>query len=141
MNRVMDEAGTDRVLVVTLEVGQYLPRQRGLRGTKEIELGTAHIQALPWLTSLETPVSVLQLTGALVGRDGKALRIGAEGLLARRTPITLAGFGAQALIREEDVERLLTERRTDLPGRPLVWQAGVRTLVARLTGGPEGQSE
>lgn len=89
---------------------------------------------LPWLMSLETPVSVLQLTGALIGRAGRAVRIGAEGLLARRTGIIAAGFGAQALVTDEDVEQLRTRRREDLPGRPLVWQVALRTLVERLTG-------
>lgn len=133
MARVMHDTGVERTLVVTLEVSQYLTRQRGWRGTKEVELGTGHVERLPWLTSLETPVSVVQLTGALVGRDGKAIRIGAEGLMARRTPMRVSAFGAQALITDEDVVRLMTERREHLPGRPLAWQAGLRELVARLT--------
>jgi hypothetical protein len=32
-------------------------------------------------------VAVVQLTGAVVGRDGKAVRIGAEGMMAKRTNI------------------------------------------------------
>lgn len=128
------DRGVDAVLVVTLEVGQYLVRQRGWRGSKEVDLGIEHTQDLPWLTSLETPVSVLQLTGALVGRDGKALRIGAEGLLAHRTSMRMAALGAQELVTDEDVDLLRTARRTDLPGEPLVWQVGLRTLVESLLG-------
>lgn len=131
---LMAGSGVEATLVVTLEVGQYLLRQRGLRGTKEVELGTSHVERLPWLTSLETPVTVLQLTGALVGPDGRATRIGAEGLLARRTRMSLSGIGAQELLTDEDVERLLTERREDLPGAPLVWEAGLDALVAGLLG-------
>lgn len=134
MQGIMDDAGIERALVITLEIGHYLIRQRGLRGTKEVELGTSHVERLPWLTSLETPVSVFQLTGAVVGRDGRAIRIGAEGLLARRTSLALSSIGAQALITNEDVERLLTARRDDLPGAPLTWQVGLRALVAQLTG-------
>jgi hypothetical protein len=130
----MGRAGAARVLVLTLEVGQYLPRQRGLRGDKEVELGTGHVVALPWLTSLETPVSVLQLTGALVGRDGKAVRIGAEGIHARRTRLALSALGVQELLRDEDVEAVRTARRDDLPGRPLAWQAALRQLVSQLAG-------
>lgn len=133
---VMSDRGVDRALVVTLEVAQYLPRQRGLRGAKEVELGTSHVAKLPWLTSLETPVSVLQLTGALVGPDGKATRIGAEGLIARRTSMTLSSIGAQELITDEDVDRLLTARREDLPGSPLVWEAGLDALLYGLLGRP-----
>lgn len=135
-NQVMADQDVDRMLVVTLEVGQYLPRQRGLRGTKEVELGTSHVVKLPWMTSLETPVSVLQLTGSLVRPDGKADRVGAEGLLARRTSMTLSSIDAQELITDEDVEHLLTARREDLPGAPLVWEAGLDALLSGLLGRP-----
>lgn len=134
MSESMGQAGVDAVLVLTLEVGHYLPRQKGWRGSKEVELGTGYTVSLPWLTSLETPVSVIQLTGAVVGPDGKAKRIGAEGLLAKRTSLGLSSFGAQELITDEDVEALLVARREDLPGKPLVWEVGLQQLVAGLTG-------
>lgn len=128
------EAGVERTLVITLEVGQYLPRQRGLAGAKEVDLGSGHVAQLPWLTSLETPVSVIQLTGALIGRDGRAIRIGAEGLAAKRTPMAISSIGAQAVITEKDVAALVEARRDDLPDSPLAWEVGLHTLVARLTG-------
>ena len=120
-------------LVVTLEIGQYYPQQTSFAGAKAVELGTGHTVRLPWLTSLETPVSVIQLTGALVNREGRAVRIGAEGMVARRTGLVQSGFGLQALIRDEDVQALRTARREDLPGAPLVWQAALRNLVTGLT--------
>lgn len=129
----LDRAGADGTLVITLEVGQYWTRQRDILGRKEVRLGDGYDVAVPWLTSLDQPVSVLQLTGALVGRDGRAVRIGAEGLVARRTNVLLSAVGAQALIGDEDVESLRTRRREDLPGRPLVWRAALRSLVAELT--------
>lgn len=131
---VMRDQGVARALVVTLEVGQYLPRQRGWRGAKEVELGTGHTRSLPWLTSLETPVSVLQLTGALVGPDGKAIRIGAEGIHARRTRLLASGMGAQELLGEDDVRAVRSARRDDLAGAPLAWQVAMQQLVAQLTG-------
>jgi len=130
----MDSARVKRVLVITLEVGQYRVEQRGIPGDKMIELGTEHTVRLPWLTSLETPVHVLQLTGALMGRDGRAIRIGAEGMLARKTSLPLSALGAQALIPDEVVAELRAARRDDLPGEPLVWQEALRTLVTRLVG-------
>jgi hypothetical protein len=131
----LDAAGAAHVLVVTLEVANYLPRQKGRwGGSKGVELGTGYSVGIPWLTSLETPVSVLQLTGALVDRDGRAVRIGAEGMLARRTPLLASALGAQAIISDEDVERLRTTRRDDLPGTPLVWQVALQNLVAELAG-------
>jgi len=66
-------------------------------------------------------------------RDGMAIRIGSEGVLARRTSLVMSGLGAQALISDDDVQQLRTLRRDDLPGQPLVWQAALRQLVADLT--------
>ncbi|MGH7637971.1 MAG: hypothetical protein ACREOK_10000, partial [Gemmatimonadaceae bacterium] len=73
---LLDSAGASHALVLTLEVGQYWVRQSGWRGDKSVELGTNHTVSIPWVTSLEQPVSVLQLTGALIDREGKAVRIG-----------------------------------------------------------------
>ena len=136
MRDVTGEAGVGRVLVVTLEVGRYLPRQAGPRGDKIVDLGTERAARLPWLTSLETPVGVLQLTGALVGRDGRAVRIGAEGVLARRTRLLVRAAGAEEVLSDDDVARARTLRRDDLPGRPLAWRVALRTLVAGLTARP-----
>jgi hypothetical protein len=131
---VLERSGADRALVLTLEVGQYWVTKTGWTNRKSIALGTGYSVPLPWLTSLETPVSVLQLTGALMGRDGFAVRIGAEGMVARRTPLVISGLGAQALISDEDVQQLRTLRREDLPGRPLVWQVALGQLLADLAG-------
>ena len=134
MREAMSSAGVERTLVINLEVGQMLPRQSGALGQKSVELGTANTASLPWLTSLETPVAVLQLTGALVDRQGKAVRIGAEAFMAKRTRFALSAVGAQELLRDEDVAHARTARRGDLPGRPLDWQVALRHLVAQLTG-------
>ena len=131
---LLDSAGASHSLVITLEVGQYWTRQKGLRGTKSVELGTNHEMALPWLTSLEMPVTVLQLTGALMNREGKAVRIGAEGLLAQRSSIAASGFGAQRRISDEDVDRARIERRKDRPGQPLVWREALCQILVGLTG-------
>ena len=131
---VTSAANASRTLVITLEVGQYLTRQEGWRGSKVVELGTGHTAKLPWLTSLETPVTVLQLTGALVDQDGKALRIGAEGFFARRTRLLVSSVGGQELLSDEDVTAIGTLRREDLPGQPLAWRVAMRELVSGLTG-------
>jgi len=130
----LGSASHDKALLITLELGQYWPRQKGLSLGKEIRLGSDYTVGVPWLTSLEHPVAVVQLTGALVGRDGRAIRIGAEGMLPKRSHIVVSALGAQALVTDEDIERLRTLRRDDLPNQPLVWQVALRNLVSQLTG-------
>ncbi len=120
-------------LVFTLELGNYLPKQRGILGRKQVELGTNNTVELPWLTSLETPVAVVQITGALVGRDGKAIRIGAEGLYAKRTRLLVSAVGAEELLRDDDLTEIRTRRRDELPGQPLAWKVALQQLTAQLT--------
>lgn len=134
VQQAMTEAGVEQTLVLTLEIGQYWIRQRGLRGTKEVELGTNHTVRFPWLTSLEGPVPVVQITGALVAADGKAVRIGAEGVLARRTPMRVSALGATALVADQEMAELRRLRREDLPSQPLAWEEALRLLVTQLTG-------
>ena len=130
----LERASHDKALLVTLEIGWYWPRQKGISLGKEVRLGTGYTVGVPWLASLEHPIAVVQLTGVLVGRDGRAIRIGAEGMLAKRTRMAISALGGQELVKDEDVERLLTLRRADLPGQPLVWQVALRNLVSQLTG-------
>jgi hypothetical protein len=134
LGTALDSASHAGALVITLEIGQYWPHQKGLSFGKEVRLGSDYTVGVPWLTSLEKPVSVVQLTGALIGRDGRAIRIGAEGMMAKRSPIMVSALGAQSLVRDEDMERLRTLRREDLPGQPLVWQVALRNLLLQLTG-------
>jgi hypothetical protein len=77
---------------------------------------------------------LLQLTGVLVDRSGKAVRIGAEGFYARRTRLTVSAIGGQEVIGDEDLIAAAVVRRDDLPGAPLAWQVAIRELVTRLTG-------
>jgi hypothetical protein len=128
------QVGATHTLVITLEMGQYLLRQTGWRGSKSVELGSGNVQSLPWLSSLETPVPVLQLTGALIDSTGKAVRIGAEGIAAQRTRLLVSSVGGQELFGDEEVTKVRIARREDLPGQPLAWQVAMRTLVAELTG-------
>jgi hypothetical protein len=130
----IQESQVAYALLLTLEVGQYWVRQQGILGKKVVELGTAHTAGFAWLTSLETPVSVLQITGALVNADGRVVRIGAEGLIARRTGLLASAVGAQALITDKEVEEVRTRVREDLPGKPVGWRVALRTLVGELTG-------
>lgn len=134
-NRELTTAtATQRTLVVTLEVGQFLMRQEGILGKKVLELGTGNRAQLPWLSALDTPVSVMQLTASLVDPDGKVVRIGAEAFYPRRTRLLVSAVGGQELITDDDVKAMQSYRREDLPGQPIAWQVAMRELVGRVTG-------
>lgn len=125
----------DRVLELQIDLAPQWIHQRNLEGAKEVRLGTGHTQSLPWLASLDTPVYVLQLTGAVLDADGKILRSGGEGLWAVPTPFHASILGAQNLMGEEDVERIRTQLvRNDVPGSPLVWRMALRELLSQLLG-------
>ena len=131
----LDSANVDRVLVITLELGQNWVRQKSWASmSKEVRLGTNYDMPISWATSLDKPIGVVQLTGALLARDGRAIRIGAEGLIAKRTNLLVGAFGAEAMVTDEDIVKLRTLRREDLPGQPLVWQVALNHLVSQLTG-------
>jgi hypothetical protein len=132
MRELMHANAVDVAVVLTLEVGQYPVRADGWRGAKSVTLGTGYTQSLPWITSLDAPVSTLQVTGALVNGEGEVVRIAAEGLLARQTNILLSGIGAQRLITARDVDAVHRTRREDLPGAPVVWQVALRQLLKQL---------
>ena len=132
LQQQLDSAHATHALMLTVEVGEYYPRQRGLRGDKYVVLGREYEQNLPWLTSLDTPVSVLQLTGVVVDRDGQAVRIAAEGLMAKRTRFLLSAINAQELWKDKDVEALRSAVRSDLPNTPLVWRTALGNLLQDL---------
>lgn len=118
---------------VEVRVSPQWIHQKNLAGKKEVRLGTGHVQPLPWVTSLDGPVWVVQLTGALVGEDGRVVRGGAEGVWALRTPFRASIVGAERLVTEEQVDAVRTTvRRDDLPERPLAWNVAARNLIAGL---------
>lgn len=136
----LDAAGADYLLITALEMSDQWAVQKGWSITKEVRLGTGYSKGIPWLSSLETPVSVVQLTGMLVDRTGKVRRSGAEGLLAVQAGSAASLMGIQKAVSDEDIARLRVGlRRDDLPGAPLVWESALETLVAQLAGGAQVQ--
>lgn len=128
----MVAAGATHALLLTLELAPWPVQQRGLRGTKVVPLGVGYDMELPWLTSLETPVQVLQLTAVVVDRDGQAVRMAAEGLQAKRTSLALSAIGAEALLQDRDVAAVLEARRHELDGHPFVWQVATQQILTSL---------
>lgn len=123
-DRVTRSAGDSvgAVLVVQLGFAEHWVRQVNWKGSKAIELGAGRQMPVQWLTSLDDPVQVLELTGAIVEPTGRFLRVGAEGLLARRTGMGASALGAQEVLTEPELEAL---------GAP-AWRAALRSLVEGL---------
>ena len=116
------------VLVVQLGFGDYWVRQKDWKGGKQVDLGTGRAFPITWLTSLDDPVQVLQLTAALVSVQGKVLRLGAEAILARRTGMMASMAGAQEVLTEEDLAALWSSP----PDAPPPWRAALHSLVSQM---------
>jgi hypothetical protein len=117
------------IVCVQLGFGEYWVRQKDWKGNKVIDLGGSRSMPLTWLTSLDDPVQVLQLTAAVVSPEGKIQRVGAEGLLARRTGMAVSMVGGQEVLTEEEL-RTLTAPAED--GSGPVWRSALRELITRL---------
>ncbi|HHS12480.1 MAG TPA: hypothetical protein ENN03_01795 [bacterium] len=132
------ETGVKGVLWISVGIQDYLVRQKDWKGGKVLDLGTGHSIPVPWLTSLDTPVEVLQVSGALISPEGKILRSGAEGIIAKRTGFLASVFDLRSKISQSDIQTLINETvREDLPGSPPAWEAALNNLLAQLTGRPD----
>jgi hypothetical protein len=120
------------LLLLSLRIGDQYPWS-GWSG-KGVRLGTGYDLSLPWLSAVDRPVTVVQLVGTVVDREGKVVRSGAEGLLASKPGAlaTLLG-GQQAVSDRQLAELVFATRRDDLPGQPMAWEIALRTLVSELT--------
>lgn len=129
--RVQKGAADSVGAVLAIQVGfsEQWVRQTSWKGSKSIELGTNRSMSVAWLTSLDDPVQVLQITGVVMTPKGKVLRLGAEGLLARRTGMTTSMAGAQEVLRQEELAELMATR----DGIPAAWKSALRGLVTGLT--------
>ncbi len=132
LKNICSKHGVQYVLVPFLSIGNFKVYQKDWKGNKEIVLGTNFRQPVPWLTSLNDPVEVLYVGGAVVDCNGKIIRVGAEGMLAKRTNFALSVLDFQAAISDEDVIKLLQKKREDLPGKPLVWKTAFENLLQQL---------
>lgn len=130
IERVKQGAGDSIGVVVAIQLGfsEQWVRQTSWKGSKSIEIGTGRALPVAWLTSLDSPVQVLQLSGAALTPSGKVLRVGAEGLLARRTGMAASTLGAQEVLTEQDLAPLGGEDGDAVAA----WREALRTLVAGL---------
>jgi hypothetical protein len=134
MAALLAREGAQHAVVVTLAVSQYPKGREGVFG-KKVVLGTGYEERIEFLTAEDKLLEVLQLTGMLVDAQGRVVRTGAEGILARDTPFAAQVFDVTTVLDGRTLERVLTkERRKDLPGDPPKWEVALANLVAQLRG-------
>jgi hypothetical protein len=139
MAEILARAGASHAVVVSLGVSQYPKGREGDFG-KKVVLGTGHDEPIRFLTAEDKLLEVLQLTGVLVDAQGRVVRAGAEGILARDTPFAAQVFDIEKVLDERTLQQVLTvERRADLAGNPLKWEVALGNLLAGLRGDPEGR--
>lgn len=126
--------GATHAMLVSLGVSQYPKGREGVFG-KKVMLGTGHEEPVRFLTAEDKLLEVLQLTGVLVNAQGQVVRVGAEGILARDTPFAAQVFDVEKALDDRTLRAVLaTERRKDLPGEPMKWQAALDNLAWQLRG-------
>jgi hypothetical protein len=134
MADLLAREGATHALLVSLGVTQYPKGREGAFG-KKVVLGTGHEEPVRFLTAEDKLLEVLQLTGVLVNAQGQVVRAGAEGILARDTPFAAQVFDVEKSLDDLTLQAVLTtERRKDLPGEPMKWQAALDNLLWQLRG-------
>jgi len=134
MAGLLAREGATHAILVSLGVSQYPKGREGAFG-KKVVLGTGHEEPVRFLTAEDKLLEVLQLTGVLVNTQGQVVRAGAEGILARDTPFAAQVFDVEKMLDDRTLQAVLTtERRKDLPGEPMKWQAALDNLLWQLRG-------
>lgn len=131
---IAERQNVDLILFITVGLSEYLVRQKNVSGQKELALGTGYRVPVKWLTSLDDPVEVLHVTGALVDKNGKICRVGAEGILAAKTASFFESvISLRNTLDDESIQKLTSDiRREDLPDKPLNYRVAIQNLVANL---------
>lgn len=129
----MVEQEADFALLLWIGLTEYPKADKGLF-KKKVVLGTDYEHEIRFLSAVDKPVEVLQLTGVLLDHEGNVIRAGAEGFLHEDSPFWVQALEAGTTIDGNAIEKLFTEeRREDLPGRPLAWKVAVDNLMSQLS--------
>lgn len=123
-----------QLLVIQLAFTQFPKADRGFFG-KKVVLGTDYEVPVRFFSAVDAPIEVVALTGILLDADGNMLRAGGEGIAGYDAPFWVQVFEAGKDIDTNAIEKLVkNERRDDLAGQPLKWQAALDKLLEQMTG-------
>lgn len=100
-------------------------------------LGTGYEREIRFLSAIDKPVMVLQLTGVLIDPKGNVVRAGSEAFFHEDTPFWAQVLEMSKVIDDKTLQNaVLSEIREDLPGSPLAWKIAVNNLLQQLTQRP-----
>jgi hypothetical protein len=123
-----------RILFIQLAFTQFPKADRGFWG-KKVVLGTDYEVPVRFFSAVDGPIEVVALTGVLLDADGNMLRAGGEGIAGYDAPFWVQVFKAGKDIDTGAIDALVrTDRRDDLAGQPLKWQAALDQLLAQMIG-------
>ena len=124
--------GAARIVVTQLDFVQYPKADKGFFG-KKVTLGTHHENKVRFFSAIDKPIEVLQLSGVVLDAEGRELCAGGEGIVGSDSPFWVQALEAGKDIDDEMLDRVLhLERRHDIPGAPLNWQAAADQLLWNL---------
>lgn len=133
LRQSMADNGSDYALLLWVGLTEYPKSNKGVF-KKKVVLGTDYEREIRFLSAVDKPVEVLQLTGILLDGDGEVVRAGAEGFLHEDSPFWLQVLDAESTISDNSVSDLFTgQLREDLPGNPPAWKVAVINLLEQLT--------
>lgn len=133
----MAQQQAEYALVIWVGLTEYPKANKGLF-KKKVVLGTDYEHEIRFLSAVDKPVEVLQLTGLLLDREGNVIRAGAEGFLHEDSPFWAQVLNIGTTVDDNALRKLMEEeRREDLPGKPLAWRVAAHNLVKKLASRPE----
>jgi hypothetical protein len=107
---LMAREALTHLLLLRVSVSQYPKGRRGVFA-KEVQLGTGFAAPVRFLTAEDKLMQVLQVTGLLLDAEGRVLRAGAEGVLARDTPFSAQVFDVTKLLDDASLQAATRVRR------------------------------
>ena len=123
-----------RILLIQLAFTQFPKTDRGFFA-KKVVLGTDYEVPVRFFSAVDGPIEVVALTGVLLDADGNILRAGGEGIAGYDAPFWVQVFKGGKDIDTGAIDALVkTDRRHDLAGQPLKWQAAVDQLLVQMIG-------
>lgn len=129
-------SNADYMILIWVGFSEYPKADKGLF-KKKVVLGTGYEREIRFLSAIDKPVEVLQLTGVILNKKGDVMKAGAEVFLHQDTPFWAQVFDMGKAIDDETLQNvILEEKREDLTGQPPAWQVAIYHLMQNLTERP-----